>query len=80
MADKATQQQDYHDQVQHVSGDDGAADLFKAAGDVGTPPDKVSAGVYRRKRVHLSIDLLIYVTCIFYEISRSRLSPNHIAV
>lgn len=40
MSDK---EQDYHDAVQHVSGDDGAADLFQAAGDVGTPPDKVRA-------------------------------------
>lgn len=41
MADKATEQRDYHDMVEHVTGDDGAADLFKAAGDVDTPLDKV---------------------------------------
>lgn len=36
-----SEQKDYHSAVEHVQGDSGPADLFQAAGDVGTPPDKV---------------------------------------
>lgn len=33
--------QRFQDKVPHVSGDDGAADIFHAADDVAEPPDKV---------------------------------------